>query len=170
MLSLCHKLSYWGTLRPSVACAKYEIPGYIPSHICTAATLLVLQMLDRAHADMFSLRQQLRDTQLALLDSQHDLEAAADSADDLRVQLQNLKLLQQQQGEQQQKQQQQQADNMAGTPSTCKAQVGGCPGVLGLPSSIVTCMPLSFLKGDLAPGWHKAREVNLSAKRMQRVS
>jgi hypothetical protein len=34
-------------------------------------TWLVLQMLDQAHADMYSLKQQLRDTQLVLVDSQH---------------------------------------------------------------------------------------------------
>jgi transcriptional antiterminator len=105
-------------------------------------------MLDQAHADMYSLKQQLRDTQLALVDSQHNLAAAAGKADSLRMQLQNLQLLQQQQGEQQQKQQQQQAENMASTPATCKAQVG-CLGLLALPSSSVAVgiPPLSCVEG-----------------------
>jgi hypothetical protein len=95
----------------------------VSDYNCTAATWLVLQMLAQAHTDVLSLKQQLRNTQLALADSQHDLAATAGKADSLRMQLTRMELLQQQQQEEQQQRQQQQAENMASTPATCKAQV-----------------------------------------------
>lgn len=93
-------------------------------------------MVDQARADMLDLRRKLQQTQMALVDRQAALTAAADTEADLRTQLEQLEqqLEQQQQQlqelmQQEHKQQllqelkQQQAEVLVSTPGTCKPQV-----------------------------------------------
>lgn len=86
-------------------------------------------MLDQARADAVTVKQQLRDTQLMLADSQQALAAAAGVADELRVRVSHLEQQQQQADDaaSAQQQQQQQAEVAASTPATSKAQVGLLP-------------------------------------------
>lgn len=94
------------------------------------ASRTAVQMLDQARADAVAVKQQLRDTQLMLADSQQALAAAAGVADELRVRISHLEQKQQQADDAataQQQHQQQQAEVAVSTPATNKAQVGLLP-------------------------------------------